>query len=498
MIAPTFANLVAGYILACSALCSTEDVHAFSPSASLLPLVETFQGDGNPAKINSVPVVDSHLTYTPPTASFAPLFQSRTRNNPLLMLQDIPNSGIERESSVVTLSQRHREFCRLKSVVARTFSGWLRRSVVTIALFLTVFFTVLPPAMAAGSSGRMGGSFGSSHKNPGRTSGQSTTRVYSSPPPGRTFRPEYYSPSAWSRGAGRPYRVLSMPRGYHHHIHHRLHHHHPHPKTREESTTTTITKQKGTTVIARQESRYTDKLPFSLSDVILVTGAASWVVYGISKHHQHRDTDYSGPDSPLGLGFSVLSLTACLNVLDRNDPSSILQRLSHLAQSSDTSNRKGLQDLMAESALEIARQEKFVVSVETHYEHMRTSTQAERQYNRLSERQRSKFERESLSNYGGKQSRMKPSLNSVEFDQPSATVAIVIVHLAIQGNSLRQFDDIKSRKDLKEALSRIYSDVQVEDCLIAAEVIWSPEDPSEQITMQEIYSDFPTLNTLMD
>jgi uncharacterized membrane protein len=51
---------------------------------------------------------------------------------------------------------------------------------------------------------------------------------------------------------------------------------------------------------------------------------------------------------------------------------------------------------------------------------------------------------------------------------------------------------------LKEALSRIYSDVQVEDCLIAAEVIWSPEDPAQQMIMEEIYSDFPTLNILID
>jgi uncharacterized membrane protein len=244
-------------------------------------------------------------------------------------------------------------------------------------------------------------------------------------------------------------------------------------------------------------SRGTNQPRFSISDLVLVTGAASWVAYGISKHSQ-RDDDNGGPDSPLGPGFSVFSLTACLNVLDRNDPSSILQRLSHLAQSSDTSHRKGLQNLMAETSLELARQEKSVVSVKSHYQHTRTSTQAERQYNQLSERQRSKFEKENLSNYGGKISRMEPKGNSMVSQPSSATVAIVIVHLAIEGNSLRNFDDIKSRKDLKEALSRIYSDVQVEDCLIAAEVIWSPEDPAQQMIMEEIYSDFPTLNILID
>eukprot|EP00539_Tryblionella_compressa_P017771 CAMPEP_0178847466 /NCGR_PEP_ID=MMETSP0746-20121128/18682_1 /TAXON_ID=913974 /ORGANISM="Nitzschia punctata, Strain CCMP561" /LENGTH=95 /DNA_ID=CAMNT_0020512123 /DNA_START=110 /DNA_END=397 /DNA_ORIENTATION=- len=78
------------------------------------------------------------------------------------------------------------------------------------------------------------------------------------------------------------------------------------------------------------------------------------------------------------------------------------------------------------------------------------------------------------------------------------TVALVSIHLSIEGNSLRRFDKIKTRKTLKEALAQISSDAQVDDCLLAAEVIWSPEDPTEQMTMEDIYADFPTLVTLLD
>lgn len=240
--------------------------------------------------------------------------------------------------------------------------------------------------------------------------------------------------------------------------------------------------------------RTDDHLRVSLSDVVLVIGAASWVAYGVSKHYQSDD----GSDSPLGPGVSVMSLTACLNVPDRDDPCSILQRLSQLAHTTNTSDRKGLQNLMAETSLELARQDKAIVSVESHYLHRNSATQAERRFNQLSSNCRSKFEKESLGNYGGKQTRMESTSKSPSELSSPATVALVNIHLAIEGNSLRAFDKIRSRSQLKEALLQISSDVLVDDCLLAAEVIWSPEDPSEQMTMEDIYADFPTLYTLID
>jgi uncharacterized membrane protein len=471
---PTFTNLVAGCIIA---HCNSEYGRAFTPSLSALLHQTTSHGDRHPAKIRLAHSVSSQQSITPSTTSFAPLFQTRTRSNSLWikLLKEIPQSGFWRALSTITL--RHTDRSRSTSA-ARAFIRWIRRSVVMIAVFLMVIFNMLPLAVAAGSSGRMGGSFGSSNSH-GGSSVQSTISEHQFTSP-RTSPMKYYSPSTWSSSAGSPYLALPLPHQYHR-IRHRQSRPFRHKKTSRRTNTLVNNKSQGT-----NQLRY---------NVVLVTSTAVGVLYGISKR---RVDDYSGPNSPLGPGFSVLSLTACLNVLDRNDPSSILQRLSELAQSSDTSNRKGLQYLMTETSLELARQEKVVLSVETQYKHLKTSTEAERQYNQLSERYRSKFERESLSNYGGKLSRVEPGVKSVVSIHSTATVAIVIILLSLEGNSLRHFDGIKSRKDLKEALSLIYSDVQVGDCLMAGEVIWSPQDPSEQMTIQEIYSDFPTLNTLLD
>ncbi|KAL3930984.1 MAG: hypothetical protein SGARI_004322 [Bacillariaceae sp.] len=256
--------------------------------------------------------------------------------------------------------------------------------------------------------------------------------------------------------------MVPLRTGYHHH-----HYHHSSGPAPAE-TTTTITKEDGTTSVVRVQSQQRQR--FSLSDMILVTGAATYVAYGVSRYLSENDE--GGPDSPLGPGVSVLSLTACLSVPNRNDPNSILKRLEQLALTSNTDSRKGLQNLMSETSLELARQEKAILSVESHYSHKKSATQGERLFNRLSAEQRSKFDRESLSNYGGKVSTTQNGRTSdSSVPAASATVALVNIHLAIEGNSLRAFDNIKSRKQLQQALSQISSDSQVDDCLLAAEVI---------------------------
>jgi len=75
---------------------------------------------------------------------------------------------------------------------------------------------------------------------------------------------------------------------------------------------------------------------------------------------------------------------------------------------------------------------------------------------------------------------------------PNATMAIVTLNFAIQGDSTK-LPEINTRDDLRLALSRISSDAQVDDCLLTAEVLWSPEDPSEILSRETTYADFPKL-----
>jgi uncharacterized membrane protein len=72
------------------------------------------------------------------------------------------------------------------------------------------------------------------------------------------------------------------------------------------------------------------------------------------------------------------------------------------------------------------------------------------------------------------------------------TIAIVTINFAMEGDST-VLPTITSREDVHNALSMIASDALVGGCLMTAEIIWSPEDPSESLSKEEIYADFPTL-----
>jgi uncharacterized membrane protein len=284
---------------------------------------------------------------------------------------------------------------------------------------------------------------------------------------------------------------------YHHH-----HHHHGNHHGNRQEVTTTIVNPDGTTTVVKRTRGYDPNNPHLPIGFYVGLAGAMCVAYpGMKKYYE--ESIENSISSPLGPGVTVFSMTVCLNVPDRNDPTSILTKLHNIAETSNTATRQGVQSLMAETTVELARQEKSIVSVVSHYEHMNSPIEAQRQYNNLSVQQRSTFYREDVSNYGGQQKLRKSNDTGGDDDDDDddgkyPTIALVNIHLAIEGNSLKHFGKISNRKGLKDALAQISSDVQVEDCLLAAEVIWSPEDSKEQITMKDIYEDFPSLQTLLN
>lgn len=74
----------------------------------------------------------------------------------------------------------------------------------------------------------------------------------------------------------------------------------------------------------------------------------------------------------------------------------------------------------------------------------------------------------------------------------SSTVAIVTLNFAIEGDST-QLPAIRTRDDLRLALKRISADALVSDCLLTAEVLWSPEDSTETLSKETVVADFPSL-----
>jgi uncharacterized membrane protein len=203
---------------------------------------------------------------------------------------------------------------------------------------------------------------------------------------------------------------------------------------------------------------------------------------------------WSGAPSALGSGTAVAQISVALEVPNRDDRNSILSVLERLAQTSRTDSRVGIQNLTSQVALELLRRKSSIVSASTRYKHFRSREQAQRDFNSLSIKERGKFEQETVSKYGGVDYSSRVS-GSSSAASDKATVAVVTIMLAIDGDSTK-LPSVNSLQDVEEALRKIASDAKVDDCLQSAEILWTPEDRSETLTLREVVADYPELRAV--
>jgi uncharacterized membrane protein len=114
-------------------------------------------------------------------------------------------------------------------------------------------------------------------------------------------------------------------------------------------------------------------------------------------------------------------------------------------------------------------------------------------------KERSKFEKEIVSKYGGvdysinPNSSLPPSFSGVV--DGKATMAVVTLVLAIEGDSTKM-PSINSISDVEDALRRISSDSKVDDCLQSVEILWTPEDRTESLSLRDVVADYPELRSV--
>ena len=369
-------------------------------------------------------------------------------------------------------------FFRLSNKVSFRF----RTLAASLAIFFTIHLSMLP-AWAA-SSGRVGGSFGRSDRFTAR------------PAITRPSTPRIRSPS--SRMIRAPIRSYPI-RSY-------KNYHQANGEQVQGEGVAVLSNTDGTTTIVKKVS--TDPFAnrrFTASDIVLVSGVTAVVANGVVKSRADREKygNADGSAYPLGTGLSVWRLTACLNVPNTKDPDNVVRRLQKLAERTSTETRKGLQTILAETSLELLRQLKqgSIASVESQYDHYRPSEQSEvraqRQYNRISTRERSKFDKESWSSFNGNivqdNSEEQQGLADV-----TSSLALVQIHVVIEGNSMKPFGvrQTESRKSLQDALLQLSGDLNaVEDCVLAGEVLWSPQqlDQNEVMTEEDVYASHPMM-----
>ncbi len=86
-------------------------------------------------------------------------------------------------------------------------------------------------------------------------------------------------------------------------------------------------------------------------------------------------------------------------------------------------------------ALELLRQRRSIISDNTYYNHYRDGDRAQREYNSIAIRERSKFERETLNKYGGVDYTSNMGAEYLLPGASRATLAVITLIVAIDGDS---------------------------------------------------------------
>jgi uncharacterized membrane protein len=146
-------------------------------------------------------------------------------------------------------------------------------------------------------------------------------------------------------------------------------------------------------------------------------------------------------------------------------------------------------------AVELLRRKSSISAAATRYKHYQTREQAERDFNQLSVQERSKFEQETVSKFGGVDYSSSQQQWEGSGDRSTATMAVVTLVLAIDGDSTK-VGRVQSINSVEEALRKIAADAKVDDCLQSVEILWTPEDRSETLSQRDIVADYPELLSL--
>jgi uncharacterized membrane protein len=98
-------------------------------------------------------------------------------------------------------------------------------------------------------------------------------------------------------------------------------------------------------------------------------------------------------------------------------------------------------------------------------------------YNKLVVKERSKWETE------------QRQLKRTSIGEPTYMVATVVVLL----RNAKALGEISTTTDLRGAIQDLAAAVSVEDNIIAAEVLWTPEDDNDVMDRDEMFLNFPEL-----
>jgi uncharacterized membrane protein len=187
------------------------------------------------------------------------------------------------------------------------------------------------------------------------------------------------------------------------------------------------------------------------------------------------------PDGPVSISQVQVGLLASARELQAD--------LRRLAGSADTSHAAGLQAILQETTLALLRHPDLWVYANGEVGQVPFAS-AESTFNRLSMAERSKLQRELITNVAGKRS----SDSSVASGDSDASSDFIAVTLLVASRSRLNLKGASSADQLRESLQQLGA-VGADD-LLAIEVIWQPEGAGEVLSTEELLTAYPQLQHL--
>lgn len=190
-----------------------------------------------------------------------------------------------------------------------------------------------------------------------------------------------------------------------------------------------------------------------------------------------------------GLGSERVTVTA-LQVALLAQARSLQQDLNQVALGADLSTAQGLAAQLQETVLALLRYPEYWSHCALQSQTLGGRQAAAQLFERLSLQERSKFRVETLANRGGQIER-----RSLPHRPPGEEAAYLVVTLILGTiNDRPLISPVSSVIDLRRALQTLGSIPA--DQLLVYELLWTPQDPTDSLSSDELLAHYPDLITL--
>lgn len=194
-------------------------------------------------------------------------------------------------------------------------------------------------------------------------------------------------------------------------------------------------------------------------------------------------------DEPGSGNGTVIKLSVALNGSAR----SLQKELERVGKRADTTSSEGLHYVLQETVLALLRHPEYCEYATSSKKNVRSLDDAEESFNEASMEERGKYKEETFSNMGGRtKNETGQGKWSSENKGPGDDLIVVTILAATDGAVNLQ--KVNNNETLRAALNKL-GGVR-SDQVLAVEVIWTPGDDSDSYSRDEMMMEFPQMSTL--